>query len=245
MTRVHDPAEVVGRGTGRLDELFAGLAAGVVPEADGRIEVVPPDPAWPGLEAVIEFTAHAVVVTYVPADDLAARGVDAYGGAVAPDVLRRLAGPTGWVDAHDALLLGHGTGTGTGTAGHDGDDGVDGTLVAGPLPVLGDDVRHPRLDVARELRHDVVALGDERGFVTVGTRLGRQRELSIELAAGVAPGRGVGGTLLRDALAHVPAGAPVFACVSSGNARSLRCFLRAGFVPLGAEVLLRPARQAR
>jgi hypothetical protein len=222
----HGPGEVVERGAARLDELFAGLAAGVVPEADGRIEVVPPDPAWPGLEAVLEFTAHAVVVTSVPAADLAARGVDAYGGAVAPDVLRRLAGPTGWVDAHDALLLGHGTGA----------------TVAGPLPALGDDVRHPRLDAARDLRHDVRAFGDARGFVTLGTRLGRQWELSIQLAAGVAPGRGVGGTLLRDGLAHVPAGAPVFACVSPGNARSLRCFLRAGFVPLGAEVLLRPER---
>jgi hypothetical protein len=227
----HEPGEVVERGAERLDELFAGLAKGVVPEADGRIEVVPPDPAWPGLEAVVEFTAHAVVITSVPADDLVGWGVDAYGGAVAPDVVRRLAGPTGWVDAHDALLLGHGTGSAAGTA-------------AGPLPALRDDVRHPRLDAARDLRHDVRAFGDERGFVTLGTRLGRQWELSIELAAGVTPGRGVGGTLLRDALAHLPAGAPVLACVSPGNARSLRCFLRAGFVPLGAEVLLHPAREA-
>ena len=224
--------KVEERGGERLGELFVGLADGVVPEADGCVEVVPPDPAYPGLEAVLEFTAHAVVVTARSAATVAGRAIDAYGGAVAPDVLRWLAGPGGWIEAHDVLLLGHGTGAGT---------GGDGAGSAPGLPELGDDVRHPRLDVARDLRLDVRAHGDERGVVALGTGLGGRREVSIQLHAGIAPGRGAGLSLLRDALDLVPAGAPVFACVSPGNARSLRCFLRAGFVPLGAEVLLRPA----
>lgn len=40
----------------------------------------------------------------------------------------------------------------------------------------------------------------------------------------------------------VPAGEPVFAAVAPGNARSLRTFLATGFVPIGSEVILRPAR---
>jgi hypothetical protein len=35
---------------------------------------------------------------------------------------------------------------------------------------------------------------------------------------------------------------PVFAAVSPGNARSLRAFLAAGFVPLGSEALIEPGR---
>ncbi|RIQ11374.1 hypothetical protein DY240_28965 [Jiangella rhizosphaerae] len=44
------------------------------------------------------------------------------------------------------------------------------------------------------------------------------------------------------ALRLVPAGEPVFAAVTPGNARSLRAFLACGFTPVGSEVLLRPAR---
>lgn len=57
--------------------------------------------------------------------------------------------------------------------------------------------------------------GDERGLLTLG--------------------RGWSRSLLSDALALVPAGEWVFACVSPGNARSLRAFLGVGFRPLGSE----------
>jgi hypothetical protein len=55
-------------------------------------------------------------------------------------------------------------------------------------------------------------------------------------------GRGWGRSLLTDALGLVPAGEPVFAAVSPGNARSLRAFLGVGFVPIGSEVIVRPHR---
>ena len=66
-------------------------------------------------------------------------------------------------------------------------------------------------------------------------------ELSIE-AAPDGQGRGFGRSLLADALSVVPAGEPVFAAVSPGNARSLRAFLAVGFTPIGCEVLIHPAR---
>ncbi|MFG2606588.1 hypothetical protein ACGFT2_23985 [Streptomyces sp. NPDC048514] len=85
--------------------------------------------------------------------------------------------------------------------------------------------------------------GDGRGLVTLGQGLAGRRELGIELAAN-AHGRGLGRSLLRDALSLVPAGEPVFAAVSPGNARSLRSFLATGFVPVGSEVIIRPGRDA-
>jgi hypothetical protein len=51
----------------------------------------------------------------------------------------------------------------------------------------------------------------------------------------------LGRVLLRSALALLPAGTPVFAQVSPGNAVSVRALLASGFVPVGSEVLF-PAR---
>jgi RimJ/RimL family protein N-acetyltransferase len=86
-----------------------------------------------------------------------------------------------------------------------------------------------------------VVYGDDRGLVTVGTGLAGRTELSIELDPARC-GQGQGGGLIRDALAGIAAGTPVFAAVAPGNARSLRAFLRCGFRPIGSEVLIRPAR---
>ncbi|MGW3384020.1 hypothetical protein ACWDCO_28110 [Streptomyces albogriseolus] len=80
------------------------------------------------------------------------------------------------------------------------------------------------------------------GKVTVLPPLAGRRELSIELRDVRDGGRGHGRSLIADALSLVPEGAPVFAAVSPGNARSLRAFLACGFTPIGSEVLLRPER---
>jgi hypothetical protein len=68
--------------------------------------------------------------------------------------------------------------------------------------------------------------------------------MSIELHDPEHSHRRLGRSLLEDALALVPHGEPVFAAVSPGNARSLRAFLAAGFVPLGSETIIRPQRFA-
>ncbi|MFD0741086.1 GNAT family N-acetyltransferase [Phytohabitans flavus] len=195
-------------------------AEGRFPLVDGGCTVLPPLPG--GLACSVAFTGHALVATAHPAQEVLTRGADGFGGSVAPDFLRWLAGPTGWIDAIDVTLVGRGTG--------------------GPgLPARLDAESHPRVQHAKSLRRDVRVYGDERGLVTLAAGLAGRTELGIE-AAPAGQGRGWGRSLLRDALGLVPEGEPVFAGVAPGNARSLRAFLAVGFVPLGSEVTIRPER---
>jgi hypothetical protein len=194
-------------------------AEGRFPPADGAVEVV--GPAGRN-EAVVAFTGHALVATALPPAAVLSQGPDGFGGALAPDFLRWLAGPGGWVDSIDAVLVARGTG-------------------GGSLPARTDLDGHPRVAFARRLRDDVSIHGDERGLVTLATGLAGRLEVSVEVPEG-ARGRGWGRSLVADALALVPAGQPVFAAVAPGNAASLRAFLATGFVPLGAQVVIQPDR---
>lgn len=203
-----------------LDVLLAA-ADGRFPPADGLVEVVP---AAGRNEAVVCFTAHAYVATVLPAADVLAQGPDGYGGALAPDFLRWLAGPVGWIDVIDAVLVARGAGGG------------------GGLPERRDLEDHPRVAFARQLRDDVRVHGDERGLVTLGTGLAGRLEVSVEVPP-ESRGRGHGTGLVRDALRLVPAGAPVFAAVAPGNVASFRAFLRAGFEVIGSQVVIQPARR--
>ncbi|MFF8715065.1 hypothetical protein ACF07T_27020 [Streptomyces sp. NPDC015184] len=202
---------------------FTAASDGRFPPCDGGVAVLPPLPD--GLECSVAFTGHAVVATALPAAEVHAGRPDGFGASLAPDFLRRLAGPGGWIDTVDVTLTARGTG--------------------GP-PRLAERTEeadtHPRVLRARELRKDVTVHGDERGIVTLAEGLAGRRELSIELHAPHDAGRGHGRGLLTDALSLVPDGEPVFAAVAPGNARSLRAFLACGFVPIGSEVLLRPER---
>lgn len=186
-------------------------ARGVFPPADGRAVFLPP--LRDGISAVVSLTGRAYV-----ASDRRPPGLDAFGSALSPDVLRVLAGPDGEVDTLDVTLVAHGRS-------------------GGGLPVRGDLDDHPRVRRAREWRTDVRVHGDDRGLVTLARGLAGRAELSVELTG--AGERGTGRGLIRDALRLVDAGEPVFAAVAPGNARSLRAFLAAGFVPLGSELLIR------
>jgi hypothetical protein len=177
-----------------------------------------------GLEAVVGFTGHGVVATALPEAAVLARGVDGFGGCFEPSFLCWLAGPLGWLDSIDVTLVARGRGNGR-------------------LPRRSDLDDHPRVRHARLLRADVEVYGDERGLVTLATGLAGRRELSIEIPTEHA-GRGLGRSLLHDALGLVSAGEPVFAAVAPGNARSLRAFLSLGFTPLGSELVLSPGREA-
>jgi GNAT superfamily N-acetyltransferase len=201
--------------------LLHRAADGVFPEADGTVTVLPA--LGHGLECSVAFTGHAVVATALPASEVLTRKPDGFGGSLAPDFLRWLAGPEGQIDVIDATLVARGLG------------GVP------ALPLRHDVDEHPRVRHARSIRSHVSVYGDERGLVTLANGLAGRRELSIEVEAG-SHGRGIGRSLLRDALSLVPAGDPVFAAVSPGNARSLRAFLAVGFIPIGSEVLFRPVR---
>ena len=207
---------------GRLTELFEAAADGAFPAIDGVVEVIPA-PADLDLEAIIEFTGHAVVVTALPADEVFAHPLDAFGGIVSPDFQRWLAGPNGEVGCHDAVLVRRGIGDSTLPVRHDLDD-------------------HPRVRAARRRRNEVTVYGDERGLVTVGRGLGGRWEVSVELLPGSPGGIGSGRRLIRAAVGHVPADEPAFASVAPGNAASMRAFLASGFHPIGAEVIIHPAR---
>ena len=196
-------------------------ADGRFPPADGGVDVVP---AAGRNEAVLGFTAHAVVATALSRDAVLAQGPDGYGGALAPDFLRWLAGPRGWIDVIDAILVARGTGQ-----------------APGGLAERADLEGHPRVAFARQLRDDVRVYGDGRGLVTLGSGLAGRLEVSVE----VPPehrGRGYGRGLVHDALGLVPAGEPVFAAVAPGNAASFRAFLAAGFTIIGSQVVMQPAR---
>jgi hypothetical protein len=203
-----------------LGAALLAAADGVFPPVDGLVEVVPP--YLEGVEAVVSFTGHSVVATTLPLEELVAAGADGFAGATSLPVLSLLAGPDGKVDVLDALLVAHGTG--------------DASLPE--RPDLGD---HPRVRYARTWRADVRVFGDEQGLVTLARGLGGMCELSFEVAQD-RRGRGHGRTLLREARALVPAGAPLFAAVAPGNAASLRALLAAGFAPIGSVLLIRPAR---
>jgi hypothetical protein len=206
-----------------LDRLLAA-ARGSFPPVDGGVTVLPP--LDDGLEAIVAFTGHAVVATALRLEDLVQAGADGYGGATSPDVQRVVAGPDGWIDVHDVTLVGYGL----------GDDG------SGPLLARREDLAgHPRVAHARSIRSDVRVHGDDRGVVTLARGLAGRTELSLELAP-ERQGAGEGGGLLTEVLRLVPAGSPVFAAVSPGNARSLRLFLRHGFTPVGSEIQIRPRR---
>lgn len=205
-----------------LADLFAEAARGRFPEADGGFHVVPPDRTT-GHHAVLCFTGHAVVATDWLEHDVRDLGVDGIGGAHHPDALRALAGPGSFIDVLDAMLVAPGRGVGgTSLAWTDAHD------------------EHHRVRYARRGRVDVRVLADERGMVTVGRGLGGRTEIGIELL-GDLHGDGVGRALVADALDELPAGQPIWASCSPGNARSLRALLAVGFVPVGSEVIIHPA----
>ncbi|WP_203416964.1 hypothetical protein [Jiangella ureilytica] len=156
---------------------------------------------------------------------------------MAPDFLRRLAGPQGWIGELDLLLVA----AGTGPVGLEGDHSGSGTspVIAARTDLEG----HDRVRRARSLRLDVRVYGDERGLVTLGRGVAGRRELSVEVPDG-AQGRGHGRTLLADALRLVPAGEPVFAAVTPGNAPVAARLPGLRVRTIGSEVLPRPARAA-
>lgn len=185
-------------------------------------------PQWPTDCGVFEFTGHAFIVTDRDPTTFAAfgtGGIDGFGGASHPDVLRWIAGPYGVIDAHDAVLVAPGTASGDLAERHDLES-------------------HPRVERARRLRRDVRVYGDERGVVTLGRGVVDRWELSVELLD--APrGSGAGRALVRGGLSMVPADTFVFAQVAPGNAASLRTFLACGFVPIGGERLVQPSDRPR
>ncbi|MGN6486695.1 MAG: hypothetical protein ACTHLT_02590 [Devosia sp.] len=201
-----------------LLDFLTAAAEGRFPPVNGGVTVLPPLAG--GWECSVAFTGHAVVATAHSADEVMAQRPDGFGGSMAPDFLRWLAGPHGFIGVLDVMLVARGTGRPS-------------------LPVRNDLDDHQRVQYARQYRSGVVVHGDERGLVTIGAGLGGRRELSVEAAS---HNRGWGTALIAEAVRLVPKGELLFAAVSPGNARSLRAFLGLGFTPIGSECLIRPER---
>ena len=205
---------------GALNRLLAEAAAGRFPPADGGVTVLPQ--ASPRDCGVIGFTAHAVVFADVepgwvtaqlPPGDLSA--------PLSPPFLAALCQATGR-SAHSIDML---------CAAE--------PLTGQPPADLAQDtgLAHPRIARAHAFRADVRAWRADGGVVILGRGVARRLEVAIEVDPGYR-GRGLGRLLARSARHLASADEPLWAQVAPANAASVRAFLAAGFVPVGAEALL-------
>lgn len=208
-----------------LAQLIIDVWRGNWPEPDGGWTRVPP---WhEGLFGVVAFGGHAAVAAPAEVSDerLDALGANGFGGAHDPRLMTALAGPSGWVDMLDCVLVGTGTG--------------QGSELLLPRPDLAS---HDRVQRATWIRDNVRTFGlDSRQdvVITIADGLGGLPEVSVELAASVRR-LGMSQSVLLGALDLVPRGAPLLASVSPDNVASLRAFLKAGYRPVGSVQLFRP-----
>ena len=178
------------------------------------------------------FSGHAYVLADVDPAELSARLAAAdgagggFGGVHHPTVLSLLADAGGrWrTGTVDVVLVRRG--------------GGDDTVAPATLVRRDDLADHPRVARALAYRRDVVVLADDVGLASIGRGLVDRCEVSVELFDPESAPPGAGRRLLAGALRALPADEPVWAQVAAGNARSLRAFLAAGFVPVASEVLL-------
>jgi GNAT superfamily N-acetyltransferase len=204
-----------------LRDILDAAARGVFPPDDGGTTVVPQHAHRDA--GVIAFTAHSVVFTdEEPAwvyETLRATDSDALAATMNARFLAALLERTGRrTDTIDALLVGS-------------------PLPGGPPLTLTEiaDPGHPRAARARTHRDDVRLWAAEGGVVLLGRGVAGRLEVAVEVDEEVRH-RGLG-RLLVTAARHL-ATEPVWAQVSPGNARSLRAFQAAGYLPVGAEALL-------
>lgn len=206
-----------------LAALLREAAVGQFPPVDGAVSRTPP---WRvGVEATIAFTGHAVLAVDDAVDDEALLRLGAHGdgGAHDPRLVTALAGE-GEIGVLDVLLVGTGTGR---------DDGP-------PLLPRPDLSGSERAVHAQLWRDDVRVLGlpdaAAAGLATLSRGIAGLTEVGIQAPDGNAP------ALLAGARAQVARGETLLASVTPGNARSLRFFLRHGFVPVGSVQQWRPRR---
>jgi GNAT superfamily N-acetyltransferase len=214
-----------------LEGILARAEKGEFPAADLELTVCPAPS--PRASAVVAFTGHTVVATdadpdwvrsQLPPGDLSA--------PLNPPFLAALCDRLGLrVNNIDMLLLAP-----AGTCGVDG--GVEGG-VDDLVEVTDRD--HPRVRRALRYRDEVRVWACEGGVVLLGRGLAGRTEAAVEVEP-AARGRGWGRRLA--AAARALAGGPLWAQVAPGNAASVRAFLAAGYLPVGAEALLVPDRAA-
>jgi len=203
-----------------LVALLADAAAGRFPAQDGAVLVTGPPPG--PVHAVVGFTGFHVIASSAPEkairgwldpeEDLGAPMDAAFLTWLGDRIGRR----AGTLDAVLAI---------TGTGDHPGWERSD------------DD--HPRVRRARRYRDTVAVYRSGPGRVMVGNGLAGRYEVAIDVER-TERDRGLGSWLAAGARGLVPSGAALFAQVAPGNTASLRAFLRAGYRPIGSEVLFPP-----
>lgn len=204
----------------RLGRILTDAAAGEFPPADGGVTILPqPSERDAG---VIGFTAHAVIFTdadhewvrrQIPPGELS--------GPVSPAFLQALATATGRRAGSLDLLCAA-------------------QSLDGPPPVelrAEPESTHSRMLRALNYRDEVRAWRADGGIVLIGRGVAGRLETAIEVDEDHR-NRGLGRLLATAARHLVPPGTVLWAQVAPGNAASVRAFLAAGFVPVGAEVLL-------
>lgn len=216
----------MGRPVHPLRTLLEEAVRGRFPPADGTLRVLSSPPGRS--DAVVAFTGHHLVAAAVAEDEVRAHlaGQD-LGAPMGARFLAWLADRTGSEPGSlDVVLAAPAARAGAG------------------LLRPAEMVDHARVERAERYRDHVRAFTDaeRRGVVILGRGLAGRLEVSIEVD-GAARDRGLGRRLIEAARALVPDGEVVFAQVAPGNAASLRAFLAAGFVPIGAEVLFARSRR--
>jgi len=203
-----------------LAAILERAAQGDFPAADGATDLLPADD---DTFAVVSFTGHAYVLADVDPADVALRldGGGGFGGALAPGVVSWLADADRSIGSIDVVLVANGTGRDEPT-----------------LPRGDDHVGHSRVQRALGHRRDVQVHANDDGLAIVGRGLVGRRELSVELFEPDRTAAGAGRRLIDAGLGLIPDGEWCWAQVASGNTRSLRAFLAAGFVPVCSEVLI-------
>jgi GNAT superfamily N-acetyltransferase len=96
---------------------------------------------------------------------------------------------------------------------------------------------HPRVERARRYRDELTVWGADGVVIMIGRGVAGRYEVAVEVDPGWR-GRGLGRSAMLAARHLVPAGQPLWAQISPGNAASVRTFLAAGYIPMAAEALL-------
>jgi GNAT superfamily N-acetyltransferase len=231
-----------------LAALLKAAAAGEFPPPDGAVEIL----AQPSERdaGVLALTAFSVVfadtdpdwiAAQLPADDLAAPLSAGFLYALG----QRLGRQSGSIDVLTCAAPLPGAPPGELMLAEI-DPRRPGPSPAG-LPPGGGAPSGPALTaqdarIARALRHrdDVRAWQTAGGVIVIGRGVAGRWETAIEVDPQFRSA-GLGSQLASAARHLVPQGAVVWAQIAPGNAASVRAFLRAGFRPIGAEVLLSPA----
>ncbi|GGL95842.1 N-acetyltransferase [Streptomyces fumigatiscleroticus] len=212
-----------------LRDILDAAARGVFPPADGSVTVLPQ--CCPRDAGVIAFTAHSVVFT----DEDPAwvrRSLD------------RLDCDTLAAPMNARFLAAFAERTGRRT------DTIDVMTVGAPLPgepalrleEIGDP-DHPRVVSSRRRRDEVRVWTARGGVLVLGRGVAGRLEAAVEVDEGVRH-RGLGRALAA-AARRLSGGEPVWAQISPGNARSLRAFQAAGYLPVGSEALFTARAEGR